>query len=106
MNELDFDPQQFSPADGIWHIVDRNSLDDLERVLQTVVTGRAANGHEYVVAFTDQDLAKQFIERIRTSLPDAVPFPIHDQRAWLAFLEDLMGIGREYIAFDPEPGRR
>src|SRR5260370_37419129 len=101
MAELDFDPNQFAPANGIWHIIDRNSVGDPERVMRSLVVGKASGDRWYVVAFTDSDLAEQFIKR--SNLPDAVPLPFLNQQAWLDFLEKLPERAYEYIGFDPEP---
>jgi hypothetical protein len=101
MNELDFDEGEFVPGECVWHIVDRKSLGNPVLILRSLVIGQTPKGQDYVIAFSDGDLAKRFIERAK--IEDAIPYPFPTQLAWLAFLEDLPGFGYEYIGFDPEP---
>jgi hypothetical protein len=97
------DDEAFATGTGIWHIVDRRGLDSREAMLNALATRTAADGQQYLVAFTDEDLAQRFIER--SGDPNLEPFPFDSQVVWLNFLEDLPESGHEYIGFDPEGER-
>lgn len=101
MEELDYDPERFSIVNPVWHVVDRKSIPDGPPLF---ATGEGSDGRQYVVAFTDIDLAQRFIERM--GHPDAVAIPMPKPSNWIDILENLTGQGHEYVAIDPEPGRR
>jgi hypothetical protein len=103
VEELDFDPDRFVIVGPVWHVADRKSIDPPTDT-PGIAVGQMPGGREYVAAFTDRDLAERFIERMQN--PDAVLFPVATPADWVNFLNFLSKTGHEYVALDPEPGKR
>jgi hypothetical protein len=91
-----YDPASFYILASVWHVVHRDTFE--------VLVGDASDGRSYVPVFSDSDLAERFIGRVHD--PDRIPLEFQSPVKWLEFLEALRKEGHEYIAIDPDPGKR
>jgi hypothetical protein len=97
---LDFDPQNILINQGLWLIGPKDfggSLFDL-----CVSLGKVSNAEgNFVVAFTDEDLARRFIERMREK-ELLSPYRPSGWSEMVEILEALQKMGHTHLAIDPE----
>ena len=95
------------PGDGflvtlpLWFIAHRDVPDALAAG-DGLMCGTASR-NKFVVVFTDEDLARDFVER--KGPDDLVPVCATTHHALVALLEKLLARGHTHIGFDPTKGR-
>ena len=95
--ELPFDHNEFWVTGPLWVVVERNPPPGSAGYAY----GRA-DGVEYLMVFTDRDLANRFVQhddRLKTLVPGIVETPAQ----WLGLLELALQQGCTHVGFDPGP---
>lgn len=97
------DHESFNVSNGVWHIAKRAPHTSPEELINLLVFMETIEGSQCLLAFSDEHLAQDFLEK-NTDLNGELE-PFHDPIIWIDFLKDIVNAGYKYIGFDPHNGR-